>query len=319
MTNIGTQRRLPSAMLAVAAVVLAACGAARPVPAAPATSTTRPTVSTVPVGAALAVKIDNIDAARPATGLGSAEAIYVEQVEGGLTRIIAVFGPQRPAVIGPVRSARTTDLDLLAQYGRPTFAYSGSAPALVPALRSASVVNASPTDVPGAYFRDPGRAAPHNLYVRPALLPTGVAPAADVLSFGAAPAGGTPATDQRVTYPAASYEFRWSPAVHRWLVLMDGTPFRSTDAGQLGAATVVVQHVQSYVDPVAERAGDVRATPVYRTVGSGTATVLRDGMFYSATWSRPQPATPTRFTVAASGLTLPFAAGPVWVLLVGTS
>lgn len=44
----------------------------------------------------LVVKIDNVDEARPATGLGSADVVYVEPVEGGLTRLAAVFSTNRP-------------------------------------------------------------------------------------------------------------------------------------------------------------------------------------------------------------------------------
>ena len=82
-------------------------------------------------GPVLMVKIDNIGPARPATGLGSADVIYVEPMEGGLTRIAAVFSEHIPSVVGPVRSARQTDYDLLAQYGKPTFAYSGAVPQIV--------------------------------------------------------------------------------------------------------------------------------------------------------------------------------------------
>src|SRR5436309_2495511 len=79
-----------------------------------------------------AVKIDNIAAARPPTGLTSADLVYVLPVEGGLSRIMAVVSSRVPAVIGPVRSAREDDLELLAQFGRPAFAYSGATPHLLP-------------------------------------------------------------------------------------------------------------------------------------------------------------------------------------------
>jgi hypothetical protein len=277
-------------------------------------SSAAPASAVAPSGSAVvAIKIDNVAAARPATGLSGAETIYVELVEGGLTRIVAVFGADRPDVVGPVRSARPTDIDLLAQYGRPTFAYSGSAPELRAALRSGEFVNAAQSDVSRAYFRRSTHAAPHNLYVRPGLLPTGTGPSAPVLTFGATPPGGTPATDQRVRYPAASYEFRWSAATRRWLIWMDGTPFRSTEAGQLGAATVVLQQVTTTTARFHDSAGS--PVPVARTVGGGAATVLRDGRSYAATWTRRSATTPTRFTTT-SGQTVPFADGQVWVLLV---
>jgi hypothetical protein len=79
----------------------------------------------------LAVKIDNIAQARPPTGLAGADIVYILPVEGGLSRILAVFSSGFPAVIGPVRSAREDDLELLAQFGRPAFAYSGATPHLL--------------------------------------------------------------------------------------------------------------------------------------------------------------------------------------------
>ena len=79
-------------------------------------------------GPVLAVKIDNLAAARPQTGLTAADIVYILPVEGGLSRILAVFSSHFPPVIGPVRSAREDDLELLAQFGRPAFAYSRPGP-----------------------------------------------------------------------------------------------------------------------------------------------------------------------------------------------
>lgn len=304
-------RRWKFGWVAAMAVVLSACGTTTP-STAPSTPTTGPSAG----AAVIAVKIDNVAGARPATGLGSAEAIYVIPVEGGLTRIIAVFGADRPDVVGPVRSARQTDLDLLAQFGRPTFAYSGSVPQLVSVLRdSPSIIDAAQAYVPNAYLRRATHPAPHNLYVRPALLPAGNPPPGQVFAFGPAPAGGTRSTDRRVGYPAASFDFRWSASTGRWLVSMDGTPYQSSEAGQLGAASVVIQHVTTTPEAFPEDASGAVA-PVAHTIGTGTATVLRDGQTYEATWSRPTAADPTRYAVAGSGTPLPLATGPVWVLLV---
>jgi len=80
------------------------------------------------LGPVLAVKIDNLAPARPQTGLTGADIVYVLPVEGGLSRFLAVFSSHSPPVIGPVRSAREDDLELLRQFGRPAFAYSGAQP-----------------------------------------------------------------------------------------------------------------------------------------------------------------------------------------------
>jgi hypothetical protein len=88
-------------------------------------------------GPVLAVKIDNIAAARPPTGLTSADIVYIPPLEGGLSRILAVSSSHFPPGVGPVRSAREDDLELLAQFGRPAFAYSGATPHLLPFVQRA--------------------------------------------------------------------------------------------------------------------------------------------------------------------------------------
>ena len=78
----------------------------------------------------LAVKVDNSPAGRPWTGVEDADVVYVEPVEGGTTRLLAVFSSRLPASVGPVRSARESDVTVLGAYGRPALAFSGSAPEL---------------------------------------------------------------------------------------------------------------------------------------------------------------------------------------------
>lgn len=278
------------------------------------TSTPRP--APAPRGApALAVKIDNVADARPQTGVGSADVVYVEPVEGGLTRLVAIYVGRAPRVVGPVRSARRTDIQLLAQYGRPVLAYSGAAPELLPSLRAADLVNARPERARSAFRRNGARPAPHNMYVRPANLPRGArGPAQPPLQVGAAPGGGRPTSRQDVGYRAARYTFAWSARAHRWLVSLDGRPLISTESGRVAPATVVIQRVKL---TARERIEDARGavSPVAATVGHGPAFVLREGRRFSGTWSRPGLRAPTRFHTVA-GLDLPLARGPVWVLLV---
>lgn len=305
---IGTIAGVLVVTLAVVVLVLTREEHGQPgVPAAPPAPGPSP-------GPVFAVKIDTVGQARPQTGLASADVVYVEPVEGGLTRLLAVYFGSRPEIAGPVRSARSTDIGVLAQYGRPVLAYSGAAPEILPALRSASLVNASPAENPGAYFRDEGKAAPHNLYVRPARLPGGTAPPAGAApQFGATPGTGTTVNAYQVRYPAASYEFRWSPEEHRWSVFADGTPLSASEAGRLDAATVIEQRVDVRLGEPGE-SGAVANSPFAQTVGSGVATILRDGQRFAATWTRPEAQSPTRF-LTATGDPLPLAQGPVWILL----
>ncbi|WP_110945394.1 DUF3048 domain-containing protein [Streptomyces avicenniae] len=265
-------------------------------------------------GPVVAVKIDNAPGARPQTGLDSADLVYAEEVEGGLSRLVGVWSGTLPGRIGPVRSARESDLELLAQFGRPVFAYSGAQETVAAAIRRADVVAASPDAAPRAYERDGRRASPHNLYVRPEeLLDTaeGAGDAPDAagagLRFGAAPgSGGEPARTYDAAFPQARFTFRWSADEGRWRVLLDG------DAVDARPATVVVQRVT--VRESALRDANGNPTPYTETVGSGGAVVLRDGRAYDGRWERPDAEAGTEFTTPG-GDPLRFARGPVWIVL----
>ncbi|MFJ8667443.1 DUF3048 domain-containing protein [Streptomyces sp. NPDC093600] len=267
-------------------------------------------------GPVLAVKIDNVAPARPHTGLGAADLVYVEQVEAGQTRLLAVYSGELPDRIGPVRSARESDIELLRQFGRPALAYSGSHSGLKPMLRAAPLYALPPEAAGDAYVRDRRRPAPHNLY----LLPSRVLEAApkaehakDVgFRFGPAPEGGRSVNEHTVRFPAARYTFTWSAAERGWRVAMDGAPARTTDGGPLQATTVVVQHVTIRPSKFSDYLGSV--SPYTETVGTGTAVVLRDGRAHEARWSRPTAESGTAFTTPA-GAPLNFAPGRTWFVL----
>ncbi len=262
----------------------------------------------------LAVKIDNIAQARPPTGLTGADIVYILPVEGGLSRILAVFSSHSPPVTGPVRSAREDDLELLAQFGRPAFAYSGATPHLLPFVARSRIIDLYSGRAAG-YFRDPRRVAPHNLYARTRQLlaeAPGASKARDIgFRFGPAPAGGKATRSFAVSYPAATFTFSWSASDRRWLVSMDGKAARATEDGQLRAPTVVIQYTRVRTSRFLE-AGS--RPPYAESTGAGTAVVLRDGRAYDARWSRPDRNGGTTFTTA-SGQPMNFTPGPVWIVL----
>ena len=266
------------------------------------------------LGPVLAVKIDNLAPARPPTGLTGADLVYVIPVEGGLSRLLAVFSSHVPAVIGPVRSAREDDLELLRQFGRPAFAYSGAQPQLLPVVERARVVDLYDGRVRG-YFRAAGRAAPHNLYARSSQLlagASGASKARDIgFRFGPAPAGGRPVAAFSVSYPAASFTFRWSAGDGRWLVWMDGKPTRAAEGGELSAPTVVIQYTKIRTSRYLETGA---RPPFAESTGTGTGLVLRGGRAYDIRWSRADADGGTTFTTE-SGQPMTFARGPVWVVL----
>ncbi|GGZ38658.1 hypothetical protein GCM10010365_69290 [Streptomyces poonensis] len=262
----------------------------------------------------LAVKIDNVRAARPQTGLDAADVVYAEQVEGGLSRLMAVYATKLPEAVGPVRSARESDLELLRQFDEPTLAFSGAQNKLLPLIDSAPLHAETPKDAPDAYYRDSGRRAPHNLYLRPERL-VGSAPGAGRLTTGfrqgPAPEGGTPQNSYTVRYPTAGFTFTWSADRQRWLVSMDGAPAETTDGGRPAPATVVVQYVKVRDSAYHDVRGST--TPYTETVGSGKARVLRDGKVFDVNWQRPAATEGTEFTTA-DGSPVNFAEGQVWVV-----
>ena len=304
----------------VAVVLLALRGgqvrrsAATPTPAAQLRSpfTGEPVLS---LNRVLAVKIDNIVYARPQTGLNHADIVYVLPVEGGLSRFLAIFSSHYPAVIGPVRSAREDDLQLLRQFGRPAFAYSGATPALLPYIaRTARIVDLYAGRTSG-YYRDNSRIAPHNLYANTRQLlaqARGASKARDIgFRFGPPPPGGKATRSASVSYPAASFGFTWSAAKDRWLVSMDGIPAVTASGARLSAATVVIQHTTVRTSRFLEYGSP---PPYAESTGSGTALVLRDGKAWTTHWSRPAANAGTTFTTA-SGQPMTFAPGQVWIVL----
>ncbi|MFL6057001.1 MAG: DUF3048 domain-containing protein [Actinoallomurus sp.] len=268
-------------------------------------------------GPVLAVKIDNTRSAKPQRGLRSADIVYVEQVEGGLSRIMAVYSSALPPQVGPVRSARISDLHILPQFGRPAFAYSGVQSKMKPYLTRASLIDVSPDKVPDAYTRSGPNPAPYNLYASPQRLlakAVDASKARDIgFRFGAAPPGGTATTSFTARYPSTSLVFAWSAKERRWLVSQDNRPDRAAEGGQLGGQTVVIQRVRTTRSPFHDFLGNY--TPLMQTVGTGTATVLRDGKAYDARWSRSSEEQGTSFTTP-SGRPMTFAPGQVWVVLV---
>jgi hypothetical protein len=265
------------------------------------------------LGRVLAVKIDNIVTARPQTGLQSADLVYVIPVEGGLSRFMAVYSSHIPSVIGPVRSARQSDLDILRQFGRPAFAWSGATPHLVPFVERAPLVDLYALNV-GGYYRINSRVAPENLYADPRTLlreAPNASKARDIgFRFGPLPAGGRVTQSVTVRYPATTFTFRWSARAGRWLVWMDGAPGEAAEGGQLGGKTVIIQYTKITTSRFEEYGG---RPPYALSTGSGTALILRNGRAFTVHWSRPNLNSGTTFTLP-DGKRMLFAPGQVWVM-----
>lgn len=266
----------------------------------------------------VAVKVDNVYVGSR-DGLNQADVVYVEEVEGGLTRLLAVFSSQTPARVGPVRSARESDLQLLAEYGKVALAFSGANTGVLASVAKANVRDDSFDKTPGFYQLDRTRPSPYQFLVDVGQLvrqAPGVV-ARDVgFRFGAAPVTVRPAPAVRsatVHYPGSSISVHAAGA--GWQIFRDGAALTLREGGVVSAENILIQYVQLAGTKYVDHNGN--GTPVTVTVGTGKAVLLRAGHLYNGTWTRRAASLPTTWTAAGGG-PLRLAAGRTWVLLVPT-
>lgn len=294
-------------------------GGSKPAPPAPAaTPAVSPLTGVGTAGRVLAVKIDNVGyAQREQAGLNSADLVYVIQVEGGLSRYLAVFDSRHaPARVGPVRSARQTDIPLLAAYGRVGLAYSGAISGLKPDLAAADLQLITPA-VDARLFSNGGN---DPTYIEPSAVFAAypdLAEAEDVgFRFGAAPSGGQAAGSVFASMPSARFTFTADGS--RWLVSVDGHPATTTDQGRTSTDNVIIQHVQvlpgKYTD---HNAGHPDNEVFSQTTGQGAADFYRDGQVWHGRWSKATDTSRTDYTV--NGAPMALTPGRTWIVLEGSN
>jgi hypothetical protein len=290
----------------------------------------------VPHRAAVAVKVENLDQARPQWGLDQADIVFEEPVEGGITRFVAVFQCQDASRIEPVRSGRLVDAQILEPLGKVLFAYAGAIQPVVQKVDSpGSLLEDVGVETSGqAYWRDPDRLAPHNLATSTALLYQAAAakgypetPPNPIFSYGPLPRGAKPVTAVHIGYPLDVTTWTWSPGERKWLRSYACPPGLSaecipTDNGpavlgndeQISATNVVVMHVHMYPTAYVEDDTGAHENELVLT-GSGPAWVFRDGEELAGTWERPDLAAPATFT-EADGARITLSPGRTWEELV---
>jgi hypothetical protein len=272
-------------------------------------------------GPVLVVKIDDTTQAHPQLGLEDADIVYIEQVEGGLTRLAAVFSSVIPQRIGPVRSARISDIEILAQFGRVAFAYSGAQGKLLPVIAAANLQDlGAQRQSPTIFTTDPKRIQPYAMVLRADLLLQQVidknfqidSAKSIGFAFGPLPEGGAPTEKVVMHWPAATYSATWSLDESRWL-LSHNNAINFADSGVvLGPTTLVIQMVSITPSEYKDKVGGV--TPFSQTVGTGKAYVLRDGQRFATTWNRPSSEGGTTLTFA-DGTIMNFDPGQIWIAL----
>ena len=304
-----TRRMALVGILATTAALIAGCGQSGGTPSASQSPspTTTPTpecwkspmtgTCSTPDAPVLIVKIDDVIEARPQFHLNQADLVLVEPVEGGLTRLFAVYNTTLPETVGPIRSARITDTDLAPQFGNPLFAYSGSQGKLVPYLKATRMQMVGAPQGGTGYSRLSDRPAPHNYVADVAELLTRVddsstARLASASYWKIADAqveSGTAVTKVLVHWPSAEKSFIWDAANKQWnmdvytrkLVTQidsNGTTERAH------ARNVVIMKSSLQDSEFGDKFG--ARTPYPQTIGSGSGKVLVDGKIIDATWKR---------------------------------
>ncbi|MDR1815088.1 MAG: DUF3048 domain-containing protein [Clostridiales Family XIII bacterium] len=271
----------------------------------------------------ISVKIENTPEARPQLGLTRADVVYESLTEGGITRFNCLYQSDVPDEVGPVRSARDSDMSIVPEYNA-FFFFSGANDLVWARLATTSISEMSHNSASALYHRVDYRAAPHNLYLD---LGKTYDQAAKMgydtiehtprtLEFGPLNTEGREAVlSFQVPFSSADYNVDWSYEDGAYKRSIRGEP--QVDEAE-GAPQVAPQNVvilwQEYV-PAADIPGKGQTYNIDMT-GKGTCRVYRDGVKIDGTWSS-DGGTPPRFT-DASGEAIPLAAGQTWFEIVPT-
>ena len=272
-------------------------------------------------GPLIAVKIDDTDQAHPQEGIDKADLVFIEQVEGGLVRLAALFSTEIPERIGPIRSARISDLDILSQFGKVAFFYSGAQSKFLPLIDQANLHNlGAQRESAKMYIRDPNRYAPYDMIligseVKLRIASLDVATAKNIgWSFGDLSESiqnqGIQVSSVKVKWPAANYTANWNGVT--WDLLHNGKSNLTSSGTQISPSTFVIQKVVITDSQFQDKTGSI--TPLSVTVGEGIGWVLRDGIAIKARWNRPDPQSGTTWS-DLEGNEIKFAPGQIWIAL----
>lgn len=288
-----------------------------PLPTAPLTGLPAPDEAVLTRPAVVA-KIDNHPAARPQSGLVQADIVFEENVEGW-TRFAAVFHSQGSDPVGPLRSGRTQDVDLLTSLNSPLFLWSGGNPSVTKIINNSTLINMSPfaKGTGTAFFRAEDKGAPHNLYSntstiwqlgadRGAGIPTPLfeyRSEADVIN-------GDDVVGVKVSMDGgmrASWE--WDAAAGKFMRMLDGKRHNDPNGNLVNTDNVIIQVCVYRKSQIESR------SPEAQTVGSGVVWVLTNGKVVEGTWSRADSKS-AWVLLDAAGNPIKLTPGRTWVELV---
>jgi len=286
-------------------------------PAWPLTGLPAPGADVLTKTRTVSVKIENSPQARPQSGLQSADVVYESITEGGITRFNCMFSSTDPGEVGPVRSARLSDIYIVPQYDA-LFVFSGASGVVNAAVKKAGLQNLSQdVGVTYGYRRSSERAAPHNLYVtlseiREEGIKRGYPATQKIRALQFARSSeGTPSVS-KITIPfstANTSRWEWDSSADVYKRFNNGKVHSDALTGeQITAKNVVVMWAR--MDATAKR--DVTGSTTYDIVltGSNRATVFRNGQRFDGTWTATADSPPV--FKATDGTAIRLAPGNTW-------
>jgi len=270
-------------------------------------------------GPVVAVKIDDTAAGRPSMGLEKADVIYIEEAEGGLSRMVAVFASAKPKVRA-VRSIRSSDPELLGQYGRIIMVASGGGRNPLRDLDRSSLHSVIDDRGQVGFLRDHSRPAPYNLVSDLAKVSAAVK-GDGVRNVGFTWAvrdprlvGAKPAATVSTRVGSTRVGFVWDAKLARYVRTIDGRRVLTSGGDPVAKPNVLVQFCQINADR-SDIDVNGNVSMFTKSIGSGRVVLFRNGRRIEGTWSRASIDAPTTFTDAA-GKPLLFAPGGTFVALV---
>lgn len=233
------------------------------------------------------VVIDNHPSARPQHGLSRASLIYAYEVEGGITRYLALYS-SFPRKVGPIRSARTHNI-ILAMENRVNFIYAGAGTDILIRIRDWKVNSTNAITFGSAsFFRDASRRAPHNLYVNLETLGVEELSKEVIIRPAYISRRGDDLAEPIVVHGSrysVRYEYLPNKGVYRRFV--NGVLQREATREEILARNIIVQQV-SY-------GRDILGRPTPDLVGKGSIDFYSQGQHFSGTWVKDSNTSPTRF------------------------
>ena len=324
-----TKLATPFLIATASAILLAGCAGGQPVPVPsytpsftppPATSLAPLRGTTVPADSlmnpALSAKVDNHEEARPQYGLGHADIVFEELVEGGLTRYVAIWQSDIPAQIGPVRSIRPMDPDIITPFGG-IVTYSGGQQRFVEMMLDTPIYNIidGSEAAEGLLYRTDDKDAPHNVGVAAQTvisqhMDMGRAPQMFAYSSSVASSSamrdGAPGSSINVRFSDERYPtWTFDAGANGYLRFQEGSVADMTDeGGQITATNVVVMMVGI----------DWEYSPVPRTimVDSGEVWVSTGGKTIHGTWAKDAREARIRL-IDDFGMAIRLAPGNTWI------